>query len=120
MSVRMRHTRGHTNNRRSHHALVGTTVVKDAESGALRLPHRLDETTGKYRGKQIIAVKVKKVSIKAKGPNTEVVAEHTHLSAQAGDHAHEHVNAEVKGSKGVMGKLMGGRAKARSGTGGDK
>lgn len=114
MSVRMRHTRGHTNNRRSHHALVGTTVVKDAESGALRLPHRLDETTGKYRGKQIIAVKVKKVSIKAKGPSTEVVAEHTH------DHAHEHMNAEVKGSKGVMGKLMGGRAKARSGTGGDK
>ena len=60
MSVRMRHTRGHTGNRRSHHALKQTLVVKDAASGALRLPHRLDETTGTYRGKLIVSPTVKK------------------------------------------------------------
>jgi ribosomal protein L32 len=91
MSIRMRHTRGHTNNRRSHHALVATTVVKDSASGNLRLPHRLDEVTGMYRGKQIaLPKKVKKVSQKMKGASTEPVAPHLH------DHAHEHDNAEIK------------------------
>lgn len=116
MSVRMRHTRGHTNNRRSHHALVGVKAITDATSGNLRLPHRLDEATGMYRGKQIKLVKVKatKSSPKVKGPDTKPVAEHVH------DHTHEHANAEAKSSKGVLGKItgIGGRPKARSGFGG--
>lgn len=57
MTVRMRHTRSHTRNRRSHHALTDGALVTDKESGALRLPHRIDETTGMYRGKQIAAPK---------------------------------------------------------------
>ncbi len=115
MSIRMRHTRGHTGNRRSHHALVATSVVTDKESGNLRLPHRIDEVTGMYRGKQIAAPrKVKAVEPKVKGPNTEPVAPHVH------EHAHEdHANAEVKAAKGVSGKVAtGGRPKARSGFGG--
>lgn len=60
MSVRMRHTSSHTKNRRSHHALKNKNIVKDKESGALRLPHRLDETTGMYRGKLIAKPKAKK------------------------------------------------------------
>lgn len=114
MSVRMRHTRGHTNNRRSHHALTATTAVVDKESGKLRLPHRVDETTGMYRGKQIFTVKTKSVSIKVKGPATKAVVEHKH------EHAHEeHVNAEAKSNKGMLGKIgIGGRPKARSGFGG--
>ncbi len=115
MSIRMRHTRGHTNNRRSHHALKATVVVKDKESGNLRLPHRLDEATGMYRGKQIFTPKVKaKHEHKVKGPSTEPAAKHEHL------HAHEeHANAEAKSTKGVFGKIAtGGRPKARSGFGG--
>ncbi len=116
MSVRMRHTRGHTGNRRSHHALEATKVVVDKESGNLRLPHRLDEATGMYRGRQIAPAKVARVAKpKLKGPSTEVaVAEHVH------EHAHtEHANAEVTSSKGVSGKVAtGGRPKARSGFGG--
>lgn len=113
MSVRMRHTRGHTNNRRSHHALSETKAIKDAKTGKLRLPHRVDELTGTYRGKQIVQVKAKKVSTKAKGPAASVETHPVH------DHVHEHANAEVKNDKGMIGKITG-RAKARSGTGGEK
>lgn len=115
MSIRMRHTRGHTNNRRSHHALKQTNTIKDKESGTLRLPHRVDETTGMYRGKQIFTPKVKaEHAAKAKGPSTEPAAPHAH------DHAHEvHANADMKAAKGVSGKVAtGGRPKARSGFGG--
>lgn len=112
----MRHTRGHTNNRRSHHALEAVSAITDKETGALRLPHRLDEATGMYRGRQIVAPKAKKESAKVKGPDTEKLAEPTHVHDHAG---HEHANAETKASKGVLGKFMGGgRPKARSGFGG--
>ena len=101
MSIRMRHTKGHTANRRSHHALEATKVVVDKESGNLRLPHHIDEVTGMYRGKQIAAPRaVRAPKEKAKGTSTEPVAEHTH------EHAHEeHANAEVKGAEGVVGKV---------------
>ncbi len=61
MSVRMRHTSSHTKNRRSHHALKNTNIVVDKASGALRLPHRLDETTGMYRGKLIVPERKKTI-----------------------------------------------------------
>ncbi len=114
MSIRMRHTRGHTNNRRSHHALVATSVVTDKESGNLRLPHHLDEKTGMYRGKQIFTPKVKASKVtKVKGVATPAEAHTEH------DHAHDHANAEAKASKGVKGKVaVAGRPKARSGFGG--
>lgn len=119
MSIRMRHTRGHTNNRRSHHALTATKVVTDKESGNLRLPHHVDEVTGMYRGKQIFTPKVKaKNTVKhVKGVNTTEVP---HSSASVGKHAQEvHTNADAKGTKGIAGKVAtGGRPKARSGFGG--
>ncbi len=65
MSVRMRHTKSHTHNRRSHHALSSIQTVVDAKSNARRLPHRLDETTGEYRGTLIKAPRVKKERTKA-------------------------------------------------------
>jgi large subunit ribosomal protein L32 len=112
----MRHTRGHTNNRRSHHALVATSVVKDKESGNMRLPHHLDEVTGMYRGKQIAPAKAARATKekKVKGESTAPAAPHIH------EHAHEeHANAEVKGSKGLSTKIStGGKPKARSGFGG--
>jgi large subunit ribosomal protein L32 len=115
MSIRMRHTSGHTRNRRSHHALKNTNIVKDAESGNLRLPHHLDEATGMYRGKQIFTPKVKVAKgPKVKGPDTEPAAKNAH------EHAHEeHANADAKSSKGISGKVATAtRPKARSGFGG--
>jgi len=120
MSIRMRHTSGHTGNRRSHHALKKMNIVKDAESGNLRLPHRIDEVTGMYRGKQIFQPPAGGGSAsggkakKLKGPDTEpATPKHVH------EHAHEvHANAEAKTSKGFLGKFFKGRARARSGFGG--
>lgn len=115
MSIRMRHTRGHTGNRRSHHALASVKAMKDAGNGNLVLPHRVDEATGMYRGKQIFTPKVKSEhKTKIKGPSTEPVAKHEH------EHAKEiHANAEAKSTKGIFGKIAtGGRPKARSGFGG--
>lgn len=114
MSIRMRHTRGHTGNRRSHHALKAMKIITDASSGALRLPHRVDETTGTYRGKQIFTPKVK-----AKKAEHKHAHSHAHEHEHAHEHAqHEHANAETKGGKGVLGKIGIGRPKARSGMGG--
>ena len=117
MSIRMRHTRGHTGNRRSHHALSEANVVKDKESGNLRLPHRIDEITGRYRGKQIFTPKVKMEHAKGASPRATEVP---HSSASGGKHAQEvHANAEAKSSKGIFGKIAAsGRPKARSGFGG--
>ncbi len=110
----MRHTSGHTRNRRSHHALKNLNVIKDKESGNLRLPHRLDEVTGMYRGKQIFTPKIKKTPASgAKGVSTTPVAKNEH------DHTHEHANAEAKSTRGISGKIATvGRPKARSGFGG--
>ena len=111
MSVRMRHTRSHTGNRRSHHALKGTTIVTDKESGALRLPHRVDETTGMYRGKQLFAPKAKKAKAEAKGVQPKLPAQDRHME-------HEHAEQTQGPSKGILGKVVNSRPKSRSGMGG--
>ncbi len=110
----MRHTRSHTRNRRSHHALVAASVVTDKESGNLRLPHRLDEATGMYRGKQIVSKKEIKKDEKKK---REKAAEHEHVHAE-----NTNAKAEKRERKsGILGKVAGGKGKAtaRSGMGGN-
>ncbi len=118
MSIRMRHTKGHSGNRRSHHALKNQKVVTDKESGNLRLPHRLDEATGMYRGKQIGKPMTRSEDKKSKGKSPMPENEKPHVH----EHAHaEHANAEAKpasASKGFFGKMTTSRPKARSGMGG--
>lgn len=115
MSVRMRHTGGHTRNRRSHHALKNTVIVTDKESGALRLPHRLDETTGMYRGKQIVAKK----EVKAKAKDHKKRLEAHKYDDVSGDKQPMHIEAkEAPKKEGLLGRAVKGKAKARSGFGG--
>ena len=57
----MRHTRAHTGNRRSHHALKGKALTKDKDTGSVHIRHRVDLKTGIYRGKKIIDL-VKKIT----------------------------------------------------------
>jgi ribosomal protein L32 len=54
----MRHTRAHTKNRRSHHALTSPALSKD-ESGNFHLRHRMNKSSGIYRGKKIVDLTAK-------------------------------------------------------------
>ncbi len=68
MVVRMRHTRAHTANRRSHHALKAQTLAT-CECGAVRVSHRACASCGRYRGRVVVDVAKKataKVARKAK------------------------------------------------------
>ncbi|MBU6320998.1 MAG: 50S ribosomal protein L32 [Patescibacteria group bacterium] len=87
MSVRMRHTKGHTHNRRSHHALAAIATRPGQEAGALVLPHRVDEATGLYRGMQIAAPK------KVRKTKAE---RHDHPHGTHHEHVHEEVRSEAK------------------------
>ena len=60
MTVRMRHTRSHTNNRRSHHALTKPTLTVDASAG-VHMRHRMSPTTGMYRGRKVVDMAAKAV-----------------------------------------------------------
>jgi len=59
MVVRMRHTRAHTANRRSHHALKATNLVACITCGALCTQHRACDACGSYKGKVVMKVKAK-------------------------------------------------------------
>lgn len=59
MVVRMRHTRAHTANRRSHHALKAANIVACKNCGAMKTPHHVCDACGFYRGKKVLQVKAK-------------------------------------------------------------
>jgi len=59
MVVRMRHTRAHTANRRSHHALKAPALSIDKE-GTTHLRHRAT-VDGMYKGRSVLGDPVKKV-----------------------------------------------------------
>jgi len=54
----MRHTRAHTANRRSHHALTATSLMK-CECGNMRVSHRACPNCGRYNGKVVTDVAAK-------------------------------------------------------------
>lgn len=56
MVIRMRHTKAHRNNRRSHHALVSTKTGVCEKCGKEVLPHRACAHCGAYRGRVVGAV----------------------------------------------------------------
>lgn len=62
MVVRMRHTRAHTANRRSHHALKAANLITCKNCQALKTPHRVCDACGFYKGKKVLQIKVKKAT----------------------------------------------------------
>ena len=50
----MRHTRAHSGNRRSHHALKPANLGKCSHSGASRRPHHMCLECGYYNGRQVM------------------------------------------------------------------
>jgi ribosomal protein L32 len=66
MVVRMRHTRSHTKNRRSHHALAKPALARDGN--VVHMRHRMSTETGMYRGRKVVdlTLKLDKRAAKAK------------------------------------------------------
>ena|SRR3989344_564079 len=56
MVVRMRHTRGKTGSRRSHHAISGERLSNCSHCKAPHVSHRVCENCGYYRGRVVIDV----------------------------------------------------------------
>jgi large subunit ribosomal protein L32 len=61
MVIRMRHTRAHTGNRRSHHALEGVRLSVCEKCSAPHVRHRACANCGTYRGNEVIDVMAKTV-----------------------------------------------------------
>jgi len=60
MVVRMRHTRSHTANRRSHHALKSPVMAVCKNCGAMHRPHHMCLNCGFYKGRVVIDLLAKK------------------------------------------------------------
>ena len=71
MVVRMRHTRAHTRNRRSHHALVGLRFSICAGCGTKHIRHKACLSCGMYRGRVVIDVAQKALKKEKKAKVTE-------------------------------------------------
>lgn len=65
MVVRMRSTKSHTANRRSHHALKSTSFAKCEHCEVLKRRHTVCSACGYYRGKKVLDL-VKKAEKKQK------------------------------------------------------
>ncbi len=74
MTVRMRHTKSHRNNRRSHHALGDTAVSKCSHCGEAKAPHAACANCGWYNGRQVIDV-LAKLDKKARKQKEKELAE---------------------------------------------
>jgi len=59
MVIRMRHTRAHTANRRSHHALKAPTLAICSNCEAKHRPHHMCQECGFYKGRLVIDMKAK-------------------------------------------------------------
>jgi ribosomal protein L32 len=69
----MRHTRAHTGNRRSHHALKNPSITTDAKTGATHRLHRASADNATWNGRVVsslekkIARKSRRAADKAEG-----------------------------------------------------
>jgi len=75
MTVRMRHTRSHTGNRRSHHALKPVLLSKCLHCAYLIRPHTVCINCGKYQGEQVIDVLGKLTKKEKKKKEKELAAQ---------------------------------------------
>ncbi len=81
----MRHTKGHTGNRRGHHALTEARFSKCPSCGAEHVRHEMCPKCGMYRGRAVVdvksanerALKRKQEKLKALGQSASQAAKDT-------------------------------------------
>jgi len=66
MVIRMRHTRSHTKNRRSHHALKAVPLSVCSNCGAHHRPHHMCLDCGFYNGRQVMDLSTEKAKREAR------------------------------------------------------
>lgn len=84
MVVRMRHTRSHTANRRSHHALQAPALAICTNCGAKHRPHHMCLVCGYYKGRMVVDLTAKKQAREAR-----LAAKREAISAESGEVATE-------------------------------
>ena len=82
MVVRMRSTRSHTGNRRSHHALTAPNLAVCKNCGAYHRPHHMCLECGFYKGRIVVDMKAKKTARQER-----IQAKKAMMSAQAAQEA---------------------------------
>ncbi len=82
MVIRMRHTRAHTANRRSHHALKTPMLVACSNCEAMHRPHHMCLDCGFYKGKQVMDLSTQKAKREAR-----MQAKRDAISSQSGSEA---------------------------------
>ena len=60
MVIRMRHTRSHTKNRRSHHGLTALELSTCTNCGAKHRPHHMCLECGYYKGRKVLDIEAQK------------------------------------------------------------
>ena len=91
MVIRMRHTRSHTANRRSHHALTAPELSVCQNCGAKHRPHHMCLDCGFYKGKMVVDMASKK-----KAREARIEAKRDMIRSQNGETAPE---AEAEANK---------------------
>lgn len=84
MVVRMRHTRSHTANRRSHHALQAPALATCPNCSAKHRPHHMCLECGHYKGRMVVDMTAKKQAREAR-----LAAKREAIAAQSGEVAAE-------------------------------
>ncbi|MEN9922351.1 MAG: ribosomal protein large subunit ribosomal protein [Candidatus Parcubacteria bacterium] len=80
MVVRMRHTRSHTANRRSHHALQAPSLATCTNCSAKHRPHHMCLECGYYKGRMVVDMTAKKQAREAR-----LLAKREAIQAQQGE-----------------------------------
>ncbi len=75
----MRHTRSHTANRRSHHALKTPTLATCSNCSAKHRPHHMCQECGHYKGRMVVDMAAKK-----KAREERMAAKREMIAAESG------------------------------------
>jgi len=92
----MRHTRAHTANRRSHHALKAPTLATCSNCGAQHRPHHMCLDCGFYKGRQVVDMTAKKQAREARLQAKREMREAQEGIFQPEEEATQAVEAETK------------------------